>query len=1148
MPSDAEYLKSAEEWKIKGNESFGKSNWDDAIQSYSQGIVQLDRLVGTLSAEASTLKATTLSNRSTCYLKNAKSLEELQSCIDDCTTALQVMGGITTDTAALRAKVLFKRSKATFLQANWPTIAANGLEQNDKLQEAAKDLLTLLNFDAKNKEATKLLQTIRNQHAIAQKTNQISSTPLGKTLQNMQQLDDKTLHHTKVLLGMLSNDAISATMELGRLNGVNVLLNVLQKTAKMDKADKVQGLALQALATAASHPPFCRQYLAEPEIQVTLSKLIVFCCNTLQQNPGDVGQEDRAISALAVYLRLILHLDRDVEPDGDIKSDSKLLMEPLMDAYISVLQSKNLKLIRATVDLLSTWIAGRDRESVIRASLDTVTAKNDLPKLATQAEIRQMTPKEMSTYKKRRYDKTLRDEKVAYDRSLHFCSKESEGLNSLLNCITSTEDRNVRHELTVALAKMVGAQIRKAKEDDDIESVENFIGKTYLGFTGKVINPKKKAEMEAAKRKKAEQAKMGVVIEELDEDNNEENGKVTTVEEDKKDDDDDGNVTKKSSGPVTLETMMRRTALATAILMVHNEVGAWTIGSGWPTCRDELSQMVDSDNKVAACLVAECMTSAASVNETRAYAATMLTPERVKALVGHQDRDIRTAAATAITKVGLAEKTADDVEMMGLLEAACYMLEDIEDDVGESSNGKKKKEVKVDSEKLPESAAKATTGVERGVETMLYLVSKTFIKEEVAAGFQATPESKHSGLELLVKFAETPGAGESLSAFGVASIFHHLSVTHLTLRQEAFEGKEMSMEQYDEIQKMQKTEEEKDMLEKQEEEWKDDPQENCVERIRKLTSANVPHALVQLIEGASERALEQIVLALSRMATVESVRGTMIQQGVLSALIRLDKEEKTPTDTKKKILTMSRHIIAKMLVTMNPKLLTSAQRMGSVKPLIQLIRDSSAKGLQQFEALLALTNLGAGGDDLQNKIVAEKGISSINFAVFNDHELVQQAAVECMSNLLPHEAMLVYLSEHDNMRLWLALASDHEEHYETARAACGAIAMATHDMRVAKALLGIKNFKERVDSILESGHLEIMHRMFVIMLNLAQLGGEYREAVHSHGLYTFALAYVQTYHQGAKASELEFDDKHRGLFETIVGVAKNVVRECESSS
>ena len=31
-------------------------------------------------------------------------------------------------------------------------------------------------------------------------------------------------------------------------------------------------------------------------------------------------------------------------------------------------------------------------------------------------------------------------------------------------------------------------------------------------------------------------------------------------------------------------------------------------------------------------------------------------------------------------------------------------------------------------------------------------------------------------------------------------------------------------------------------------------------------------------------------------------------------------------------------------------------------------------------------------------------------------------------------------------------------------------------------------------------------------------------------------------------SELEFDDKHRGLFETIVGVAKNVVRECESSS
>ena len=53
------------------------------------------------------------------------------------------------------------------------------------------------------------------------------------------------------------------------------------------------------------------------------------------------------------------------------------------------------------------------------------------------------------------------------------------------------------------------------------------------------------------------------------------------------------------------------------------------------------------------------------------------------------------------------------------------------------------------------------------------------------------------------------------------------------------------------------------------------------------------------------------------MATVESVRGTMIQQGVLSKLIKIEKEEKNPSDLRKKILRNLRHCIGKMLVAVN---------------------------------------------------------------------------------------------------------------------------------------------------------------------------------------------------------------------------------------
>ena len=105
----------------------------------------------------------------------------------------------------------------------------------------------------------------------------------------------------------------------------------------------------------------------------------------------------------------------------------------------------------------------------------------------------------------------------------------------------------------------------------------------------------------------------------------------------------------------------------------------------------------------------------------------------------------------------------------------------------------------------------------------------------------------------------------------------------------------------------------------------------------------------------------------------------------------------------KKVIRHSRHCIAKLLVTTNPTLLTSAQRLGSIRPLIQLIRDIKAKDLQVFEALLAVTNVASSGEDAQNRIVSDQGIGSLHFAMFSDHELVRRAATEAMCNLVPHK-------------------------------------------------------------------------------------------------------------------------------------------------
>ncbi|KAL3917462.1 MAG: hypothetical protein SGILL_004702 [Bacillariaceae sp.] len=130
MPSDKELHDATEEFKKKGNDAFQKGQLDDAIQAYSQGLVQVDRIV----VQPPLLKTTLLSNRAACYLKQGK----LEDCHEDCSTCLRLLDDGQND-AKLRSKVLYRRAKALFLKANMPH-----KKQEDDLHSAAKDLLTLL--------------------------------------------------------------------------------------------------------------------------------------------------------------------------------------------------------------------------------------------------------------------------------------------------------------------------------------------------------------------------------------------------------------------------------------------------------------------------------------------------------------------------------------------------------------------------------------------------------------------------------------------------------------------------------------------------------------------------------------------------------------------------------------------------------------------------------------------------------------------------------------------------------------------------------------------------------------------------------------------------------------------------------------------
>ena len=1134
MPSIQALEAQAQECKTAGNAAFAQGNLAEAIALYSNGLVACDRATTSeLAASGNdnddnkdklrTLKMTLLSNRAMCHLKD---LTTLTACIDDCTAGL----ALDPTDVTLRNKLLFRRAKARFLYHNLPTSSSSSSQpttttmDDSILHHAAKDLLQVLQTDATNKEATQLLTTVRAQYKSHQATQ--ASTPVSKAVQALQEYsqqktqasdnDDtattQQIHQIKLLLGMLDNDLNHTAMELGRIGAVPLLLSEVveaslesssSSSSSSSNTEKLIHLAIQCVSQAASHPAFCRSYLIAQQTKL---------CRLLQHANLSA---DSMVLTLAISVRILLHADRD-DPTQDIAGTTRLDYPAIVTSVWAALerttsdnpqqqQSTN-TVIRAVLDLIGTWTAGMDRDATIRHSLGQGVTDPTLAIPKTQAEIRAFTPPQLAAHRKRQADQQTRDQAWAFERCAILLSHTSlasskqlsgvggtGGFPTLLRAACGVHDHVIRREMIVTIGRMLAVL-------EDEERIQKVV-KPYLQIKDDYT---------------------GVKIEEVfDEDEKE------AAEEDEQ-------------LVITLEQMMERAIITCALLLSKKEVGSWALGTGWKTCRHEMELMVQSNDNRAMCLVSEVVSAAATVEASRDMVTSMMSSGVMEALLKSNDRDIRSGAASAVAKLGLSNKEAqkDEGEVMGMLQAACDLLED--DDDGNNDNGSPRPTK--DETKLRHFSSFTTSSVERAVEMISYLIYSTVVKEELAAGFQPRSELSFSALQRLVKTADLPNAGESLTGFALATIFQNMAATNLQLRKEGFEGREVTMEQYDEMQKLGKTAEEKEVMESQED---PDTTASCHERIRKMASANVPRAMVTLTEGASEHTLEQLMTGLNRMASEESVRGIMIQQGVLSACIKIEKNEgPTETDTMKKVIRLARHCIAKMLVTTNPSLLTSAQRLGAIRPLIQLVRDNKSSDLQKFEALLSLTNIGGSGDDAQNRIASERGIASLHFAMFSDHEMVRRAATEAMSNMVPHSSMMKHLKEADSARLWMAFATDYEDNYECARAATGCLAMATQDLEVAEKVAELENFQKSVETLLECGRLEIMHRAFVIVLNLVQQGETCKEKVVSSGLVAFCEAYVSNYHNN-DGTKLDFPAQERELLPVTVNLAKTIVQVAE---
>lgn len=258
--------------------------------------------------------------------------------------------------------------------------------------------------------------------------------------------------------------------------------------------------------------------------------------------------------------------------------------------------------------------------------------------------------------------------------------------------------------------------------------------------------------------------------------------------------------------------------------------------------------------------------------------------------------------------------------------------------------------------------------------------------------------------------------------------------------------------------------------------------EQTMKRIDILARANVITNLVILGKLQSENVREMVSSALCCFATNPKHRGLIVQAGGCKLLLSL-----TAQNTEKGCI-YACHALSKIAITTDPNLAFRGEMAFElVRPLAILL--SSDQGLQNFESLMALTNLASISDEIRSKIVSpsNKVLQKVQELQFSDNVMIRRAATECLCNLILDETVFEAYSNTSttkNTPLKIMVALCDEDDFATRRAASGFLAVFS-SVPVNVNLLTKNEYRihEILSSLLTDDNDEIIHRSLAICAN-----------------------------------------------------------------
>ncbi|ORX60292.1 ARM repeat-containing protein [Hesseltinella vesiculosa] len=308
----------------------------------------------------------------------------------------------------------------------------------------------------------------------------------------------------------------------------------------------------------------------------------------------------------------------------------------------------------------------------------------------------------------------------------------------------------------------------------------------------------------------------------------------------------------------------------------------------------------------------------------------------------------------------------------------------------------------------------------------------------------------------------------------------------------------------------------------------DDPRlsDEAVEnRIVRVVDQGGALALMALVKSKSRNNCAVASQAYLNLVTPQSIRGKLLQQGVVKWLLPLALSNDHDGQAK------ATQALAKLAITTDPRLaFQPQQQLDLVRPLLLLCKDDD-HALGQFEALMALTNLASQDhDDVRDLIVKQDGLAIFENLQLSNHTMIQRAASEMICNMTMCEQVFHLYTQptaanQQKIRLWVLL-SDHDDP-STRRAASGTLAILCASPDTCQMVDKVDRGYEKISQLLQPDEAaDIQHRAVEIVrqmiTHLAQpaLDGFLKQHV-DQALVRLVKTTPSAQNQGARTAALE---------------------------